>query len=543
MKKYRNLLFVALASLVMFIGCAQTTPDTAKAAEVPTVVPQSAPDTTTAAVDQTVVPQTALDFPHAILLRSKEKKNLEAMKWVKDSTEENVEVLKVVEVQEYEEIFLELDLSYTEEVKPFLRSQYVQEGLVKFLSATSKYSDSLVVKYLSQAKDAKTLDEAIVSLSKFDGFDVFVMGEDTASFNAEVGRYPDSRKMSVSKTVTITEENGTVIAKLDKHSVGGELSELYDVELGKRIQLSDLLLNLRVKKNKYSEDSVTVTGIKYIHKNEIRFIYENPYGVSIEKDDSLLTDYARSLMAKDKGYSVSTTTSASGDKIRKYHFEYFTEKFNPYSVIEIPMDLNGCSNTSKIRNRMLEVMFGKSNGNLDSLVVDGFEKSWVPKNSYSRGPNMLLKQGNGLVSFGFEDRERRDNSGNVFIVFDKKTGEEITVNDLIKDKDGFMQFVNSHNLYLAGFLADSANIKELLYNIGPEFKSYLRHSGGMRPFPGLEEFPTSWWFAFNKMDEIVPVEFNTSTARVFLNYSDIKKYIDPKYLETLDSAVKSIKKE
>lgn len=537
------LAMLAAVGMVMFIGCAQTTLDTAKAAEVPTVVPQVAPDTVKATEVPAVVAQPALDIPKAILLRSMEKTTILEPEWVKDSLDTNTSWLKSVEKQKYLEFSLELNLSYTEEVLPFLNNQYLQEDLVKFIFATDRYTDSLIVRVLGQAKEAKTLNEALDKLNKVDGYNVFVLDKDTALFNAEVSRYPDSKKVVARKNVTITEENGTIIAKLDKHSVGGELSELYDVELGKRIQLSDLLLNLRVKKNKYSEDSVTVTGIEYIHKNEIRFIYENPYGVSIEKDDSLLTDYARSLMAKDKGYTVSTTTSASGDKIRKYHFEYFTEKFNPYSVIEIPMDLNGCSNTSKIRNRMLEVMFGKSNGNLDSLVVDGFEKSWVPKNSYSRGPNMLLKQGNGLVSFGFEDRERRDNRGNVFIVFDKKTGEEITVNDLIKDKDGFMQFVNSHNLYLAGFLADSANIKELLYNVGPEFKSYLRHSGGMRPFPGLEEFPTSWWFAFNKMDEIVPVEFNTSTARIFLNYSDIKKYIDPKYLETLDSAVKSIKKE
>ena len=61
----------------------------------------------------------------------------------------------------------------------------------------------------------------------------------------------------------------------------------------------------------------------------------------------------------------------------------------------------------------------------------------------------------------------------------------------------------------------------------------------MGPFPGIKEFPTSWWFSFNKMDEIVPVEFNTPTARIFLDYADIKKYINPKYRKVMDRAVKS----
>ncbi|GEM_PF-1187362 len=568
MKKHSGLLFIALASLMMVGGCAKTAPDTAKAVVDQSVVMQVAPDTVKAAEVPPVVSQPALDIPKAILLRSKEMKPYTVREQVfKNGMDEDgfnklleeaiskedddlIDSLfakyvsdETVEKQRYEEFALKLNLSYTDEALPFLNNQNLQEDLVKFVSDAGRYADSLSLQIFGQIKDAKTLDEAIGKLSKIDGYNVFVMGKDSVSFNAEVNRYPDSKKISAIKNVIIKEEKGIVKAELDRFSTGEELSEFYDVELGKRIQLSDLLLNLRVKKGKYSEDSVTVKRVEYINKNEIRFKYDDVYGVSIEKDDSLLTDYAKSLMAKDKGYSIRTTTNANGDRIREYHFEYFTDRFSPHSVVKIPMDLNGCSNTSKIRNRMLEIMFGHSDGDLDSLVVEGFEKGWVSESDYDREPNMLLQLGDGLVSFGFEDRERRDNSGNVFIVFDKSTGEEIAVNDLIKDKDGFMKFVNSHNLYMAGFLADSAKIKEQLRTIGPEFKNYLRHSGGMGPFPGLEVFPTSWWFAFNKMDEIVPVEFNTSTARIFLDYADIKKFIDPKYLDVMERAVKSIKKE
>ena len=182
-------------------------------------------------------------------------------------------------------------------------------------------------------------------------------------------------------------------------------------------------------------------------------------------------------------------------------------------------------------------MFGRSDGDLEELITEGVKK-WVSR--YGRGSQMLLYVGDGLVSFGFENLSVRDNSSNTFIVFDKTTGEEIAVKDLIKDQKGFMDYVNSFNMYFAGFLFDSTNV-ERGPKVGENLRSYLKHSGGyLAPFNGWKEFPISWWFAFSNMDGFVSVEFNTSSSRIFLNYSDIRAFIDPKYHEVLDRAVKSI---
>jgi hypothetical protein len=188
---------------------------------------------------------------------------------------------------------------------------------------------------------------------------------------------------------------------------------------------------------------------------------------------------------------------------------------------------------------MMKVMFGSADGDEVSLIVEGVKK-WVPE--YGRGSQMLFNVGDGLVSFGFENLSTYSNVSNTFIVFDKTTGEEIGVDDLIKDKKGFMDYVNSHNVYFAGFLFDSTNVDRGT-KVGSEIRGYLKHSGGyLAPFKGLSEFPTSWWFAFSKKDDFVVVEFNTKQSRVFLNYSDIKAFIDPKYHDIMDRAVKSIKK-
>ncbi len=512
MKKFSSLLFVALASLVMASGVfAQATPKISK----------------------------------YILLRSKEQKTYTVAEEVEKKTDNGRSVTyHYVEKPVYEEIFFKWIMSYTEEAKSFLNNKYLQEDLVWYMSDTHKHNDSLIVQVLNQIKGAKTVDEALDKLCKIDGYNAFVMDED--SFNAEAWRNSDNRKVYATKDVKISVTNGIVKVEIaNGWGIGSSnFSELYDFESGKRIQPSDLLSNIHLPDNG-DERSKTVVKIKSIQKDKI--VYEATYVVerrdefNFKKDDSLLTDYAKSLMAKDKGYTKSIEKNAFGDKIQKYHFEGVNGGYKRIDVM-IPLELKGCANTKNIRNRMLDVMFGRHVGDMDALVAEGVGK-WVPEDGYGSGKEMLLKVGDGLVSFGFEDQSASNNSKNVFIVFDKKTGKEISAKELIKDKDGFMKFVNSHNLYMAGYLVDTTKIEEQSKKFGPEFKSYLRHSGGMWPFPGLEEFPTSWWFAFNKMDEIVPVEFNTSKSRIFLDYADIKKYINPKYLKVMESAVKPFMKE
>lgn len=535
-----SFLLISLASLTMIGGCAQTASEASKTVAMQTVDAQVVPDTIKTVEAQAVVSQITPNIPKNILLRSKGMKPYTVRERVEEKTDDGFRIsYKDVEKSAYEEFTLELNFSYTEEALPFLNNQDLQEDLAKFISATDKYTDSLAVKILSQVKSAKSLGEALDKLSKVEGYDFFVLGEDSASFNAEVNRYPDNKKISAIKNVKITEENGVVRAALDKSSTGGELSESYDVELGKRILVSDLLLDTK-RKNEWGGDSSTLVSVYQIRKNQISFHDNEGFWVGFKENDSLLTDYAKSLMARDKGYTKSTTTNAFGDKIQKYHFEDINDSPEDRDVL-IPLELNGCANTMKMRNRMLDIMFGRHDGNMDTLIAEGV-KTWIPE--YERGKSMLLQLGDGLVSFGFEDQSRQDNLNNVFVVFDKTSGEEITANELIKDKDEFMKFVNSHNLNLAGFLFDTTNaIDEQLKKFGEQFRIYLRHSVGMGPFPGLNEFPTSWWYSFNKMDEIIPVEFNTATSRIFLDYADIKKFMNPKYVKILDQAVKSIRKE
>lgn len=445
---------------------------------------------------------------------------------------------KKVEKQRYEEYHLKIELYYNEEAEAFLSNQYLQEDVANFVAGANKYDDSLQTLMFGETKGAKNLDEVVAKLSQMKGYDAFVLGSDTAAFNAEINRYSDSKKKTFTRGVVILAAHGIVKAEVLRNwGDDNPMYELYDVESGKRIQVSDLLSSNRVKFG-YSRDSVTLVKVNEIDKDRIRFYDDSTKQHIVDKDDSVysvLTDYAKSLMARDKGYTISMTTNAYGDKMKKYHFTNVNGSPHDRDVF-IPMELKGCSNTKKIRNRMLDIMFGQNNGDLDTLVIEGVKK-WIPE--YEDGKSMLLQPGDGLISFGFEDQSMWRNSKNIFVVFDRKTGTEISVNDLIKDKAGFMKFVNSHNLYLAGFLVDSTKIKEQSKKFGEQFRNYLRHSVAMGPFSGIKEFPTSWWFSFNKMDEIVPVEFNTPTARIFLDYADIKKYINPKYLKVMDSAVKS----
>lgn len=484
--------------------------------------------------------QTSPKDSKTILLLSKEKKPYTVTEMVREKKDDGWSISFVdVEKSIHEQFDFNLELSYTEEAKAFLNNPYLQEDLVRFLSATGERDDSLVVWILNQTKGAKSLDEALDKLSKIDGYDVYDFDKDSAAYRAVAYTDPDSKRTSAKKEIKISVTNGIAKAELSSYSTGGgsTLYELYDVELGKRIQPSELLSNVNLPDTD-KERSIKVVKIHSIKKDEI--VYEATYVTTarkyadLKKGDSLLTDYAKSLMAKDKGYTKITTTNDFGDKILEYNFKYVNRD------VLVPMELKGCANTKNIRNRMLDVMFGRHIGDMDSLIVEGV-KTW--NKPYESKKNMLLKVGDGLVSFGFEDEEKHDNISNVFIVFDKKTGKEISAKDLIKDKDGFMKFVNSHNIYLGGFLGDTTRIEEQSKKFGPDFNRYLRHSVGMGPFPGLSEFPISWWFAFNKMDEIVVVEFNTATSRIFLDYADIKKFMNPKYVKILDQAVRSIKKE
>lgn len=500
----------------------------------------------------------------AVLLRSKEMKPHTVRELVNEETgkvysgsddkslyEDFDKGMKIssrdVEKSVYEEFWLKIRLSYSEDTKSFLNNPYLQEDLAKLVLATDKYSDSLAVALRDENKDAKSLDDVIDKLSRTDGYDVFVLDSGSAEFDAELNRYPNSKKETVRKNLNISVAKGIVKTELGRFSTGSGLSEIYDAETGNRIQLLDLITTLKVKKSQWSEDSVTLVRVRTISKDEIGFDYESSW-VSFKKDDSLLTDYARSLMARDKGYTVTTNTNAYGDKIRDFSFEHVDDSFNPWNIL-VPMELKGCSNTKKIRNRMLEVMFGRNDGDLEILVTEG-SKNWIVNGV--RKLDMSLKTGEGLVSFSLEKRGYKDHEM-TFLTFDKKNGNEISVNDLIKDKKGFMKFVNSHNVVgPAFFLMDSTKKEQLLQKFGEDFRTKFRYSGGFNaPFGGMTEFPSSWSFPFDKMDDAVLVVFYSTIETnkmkikvpVSLDYADIKKFINPKYIKVLDQAAKSIKKE
>ncbi|MBO5862992.1 MAG: hypothetical protein J6Q59_01845, partial [Paludibacteraceae bacterium] len=365
------------------------------------------------------------------------------------------------------------------------------------------------------------------------------VGGDTASYIAEIAKYKESRGRACEfwRFMKVSLENGVLYLKENKGSGYKKTLGVYDAETGKRIVPEDLLTTLKLQNWK---DSVTICGVAGIEGTDISFYYEGGdfYCHTLKKDSPMLTPYAKSLMAKDKGYLVTSEFNEYGDQIRSFLIKRVNGGYEDRKVY-LPVQLKGCKNTQKIRNRMLESMFGSADGDEVSLIVEGVKK-WVPE--YGRGSQMLFNVGDGLVSFGFENLSTYSNVSNTFIVFDKSTGEEIGVDDLIKDKKGFMDYVNSHNVYFAGFLFDSTNVDRGT-KVGSEIRGYLKHSGGyLAPFRGLSEFPTSWWFAFSKKDDFVVVEFNTKQSRVFLNYSDIKAFIDPKYHDIMDRAVKSIKK-
>lgn len=482
----------------------------------------------------------------ALVMRSKNKINYTVTESIETETEPFQWTYEYNEVERtgYEEFALVMPMVFTVEAYPFRNIPDLQRDMVRYLTETSKYTDSISKVMLGHIKNEKTIDEAFKKLKKTKGYNSFIF-TDTASFFAEIRKYPDSkRKIESKKTIAISVINGIMRAKETSgyYTVWG----VYDIEKGKRIEPADVFTSLEYISGK---DTATITQIIDVSRDNIRFRAgksTDSYQYK-EETDKLFTAYAKSLMAKDKGYTSTTSENEYGDHIRTFEFDNVNGSYEDKKV-HIPYKLNGCQNIDKIRNRMLNVMFGRSDGDIDTLVVNGI-KQWVPGYYigqtlyHGRGSDMLFESGDGLVSFGFEDKSEHSNRNNTFIVFDKTTGDEITVNELIKDKTGFMEYVNSFNTYFAGFLFDTVRVERNL-KMGKSMYNYLKHSGGhFSGFDGLSEFPTSWWFAFNKMDDIIPVEFNTTVNRIFLNYNDIKQYIDPKYISLMDRATEALKKK
>lgn len=487
-----------------------------------------------------------------ILLRSKEKISFTKTKYVDlplDSLPEKdreffkdqdfsevsepirVSVLRDEEVFDYDEILIKFSLSCTAEAYKYKDIADLQEDIAKEMATVGKYAspkEKLISSYLENGTSIDGVFRKLGSLNDYDAICV----DDTAILKKEVAKYPNSNRSAINKKFALSVKNGVLYLDNDASYIN-EVIGIYDIEKGKRILPSDLLTSVKVK-NRYHDDTLVMTKVKSIKKDEIYFSYEGGdfYVHTISKKDSLLTPYAEYLMAKDKGYTIETVEQSNGDIVQKFDFYRIDDSYDSKELM-LPYKLNGTSETEKIRNKMLEVMFGKSDGDIENLVLEGV-KSW------GRRTEMLFRSGDGIVSFGFENNSVNNNKSNTFIVFNKETGEAIKAEDLIKDKKGFMEFVNSHKYYMEGFLfGDSFEGKE---KYGSEFKSYLKHSVHFGDFKGLEEFPTSWFFVFNKMDEVIPVEFNTSKNRIFLDYSDIKKFMNKKYVKVMDKAVKSIKK-
>ncbi|MBR3518771.1 MAG: hypothetical protein IKN77_01455 [Paludibacteraceae bacterium] len=503
-----------------------------------------------------------------IILRSQEKVEYTSTEWVEvelpetdDSVEEDSigSVVESIDLETgdskngvsymsqevkklaYEVFSLSVQMDFSVEAYPYRNNPYLQEDIVKYIVREKQYADSLEKVMHGYMRGAKSLDDMVKRLKKVKKYDKFVY-DDLRSFAIEVDtlKKMGCRKHGGVYPVKIDVKNG-VLYMVEGHDVSSpKKMGLYDVETGKRIEPEDLLTTLQFV-GRYN-DTIKINAVTRIDGECIDFYYNDKdwyvYSVYKDKDSSLLTPYAKSLMAKDKGYRSTTRTNEFGDQIQIIEVNKVNERYESRKV-QLPVQLNGCKNTQKVRNRMLEVMFGRSDGNLENLVTEGVQK-WIPE--YGRGSQMLLFVGDGVVSFGFEDLSAYANDRNTFIVFDKTTGDEIDVKDLIKDKKGFLDYVNSFNMYFAGFLFDSTNV-ERGTKVGENLRSYLKHSGGyLAPFNGWDELPTSWWFAFSKMDEFIPVEFNTKDSRIFLNYDDVKAFIDPKYHEMLDRAVKSIRR-
>lgn len=502
----------------------------------------------------------AKNIEKKILLRSKEKVNfsksiivdlpLDSLPeeyrglirnedFTEDSEPISISSFRDVEMLDYEEYLVTFSLSYSVEAYKYKDIVDLQEDIAKAISTTNKYASQEEKLVLSYLENEKSIDGIFNKLGSLDNYDAICV-DDSVVFKKETVKFPNSKRNIINRRFALSVKNGVLYLNDDYRTDSNKLIGIYDIEKNKRILLCDLLTSVKIKNKAGTSvgfkdvDSLVMTKVASIEKDNISFNYEGGdfYVKTITKEDSLLTPYAEYLMSKDKGYIIETIEKGNGDLVQIFDIYRIDDSYDS-KKIALPYKLNGTSNTEKIRNKMLEVMFGESSGNIENLVLEGV-KSW------GRRTEMLFRSGDGIVTFGFENNSIHNNSNNTFIVFDKKTGEEIKAIDLIKDKKGFMKFVNSHKYYMAGFLFSDTNEGKEKY--GSEFRSYLKHSVNFGDFKGLDEFPTSWFFVFNKMDEVIPVEFNTKSCRIFLDYSDIRKFINKKYLKIMDNAVMSIKK-
>ncbi len=481
-------------------------------------------------------------------LRSKEKKNWTVTKSIETEIEPyhwSYEY-KDTTMCGYYECVLTLDMDCATEAYPYINNPDVQEDLVKVFTTTDRYTDSIVVVMANYVKDEKTLDKVCEKLKNLDDYDSYFF-DNNEDLIKEMSKYSDSRRFKETTQISLWVNNGLLYCG---HVYPADIIAIYDTETGRRIEPSDLFKSQPV--TDYRGDTVTVTKITKITKYLIND--------RIPKNCPYLTPYAVKLMEKSKTYYARTNENQYGDLIRTYCFDdkhlWFASKKGFASSdpdvtdeptgtrkIHILCKLHGCQNIDKIRNRMLDVMFGRHDGDVDSLVFNSVNNMMInkPRTEY----NTLLVIGDGLVSFGYENDRARSNSENHFIVFDKTSGNEITVNDLIKDKKGFIKFVNSFNYYVAGFLFDTTQMKN--GDIDPKFQgeqfgSYVRNNlkhamSRLQEFKGLDGLPTMWWFAFNQFDDVlVPVEFDSDDMRIFLDYNDIRKFINPKYLSIMDAA-------
>ncbi len=478
-----------------------------------------------------------------ILLRSKEK-----MEWTEtifpEMDDDVIRSFDSSEVKDttmygYYECVLTLDLDCATEAYSYINNPDVQADLVKVFTTTYFLSDSLVRVMANYVKDEITFDNVCEKLRNLEEYDSYFFNNHEDLIK-EMSKYSDSRQSTKTTKMSLWVNNGLLYSGRNFDNV----ISIYDTETGKRIEPLDLFNTLTV--TNLRGDTVTLTKISEITKGLIN-------------DQFYLTPYAKKLMEKSKSYYSRTNENQYGDLIRTYCFgskdlpNFLKELAStdldatdtPTDTREVffPYKLNGCKNTEKIRNRMFDVMFGKHDGDVDSLIFNSVnsmmkDKPWMEYET-------LLEIGDGLVSFGYENSRARSNLDNHFIVFDKTTGNEITPQDLIKDKKGFIDYVKSFNFYMAGFLFDTIQLKN--DNLDPkfqgeEFRSYVRNNlrhamSRAQVFNGLDEFPTMWWFPFNQFDNVlVPVEFDTKTMRVFLDYYDIRKFINPKYRSVMDAA-------
>ncbi|MBO7462406.1 MAG: hypothetical protein J6T96_07400 [Bacteroidales bacterium] len=479
-------------------------------------------------------------------LRTKEKKNWTVTKSIKTEIEPyhwSYEY-KDTTMCGYYECVLTLDLDCATEAYPYINNPDIQEDLVKTLTTTNEYTDSLVVVMANYVKDEKTLDKVCEKLKNLDDYDSYFF-DNNEDLIKEMSKYSDSRRFKETTQISLWVNNGLLYCGYDFSNI----IAIYDTETGRRIEPSELFKSQPV--TDYRDDTVTVTKITKITKYLIND--------RIPKNCPYLTPYAVKLMEKSKTYYARTNENQYGDLVRTYYFDEknvpeFLRELDPTDpditdvptqtrYVHIPKKLQGCQNTDKVINRMLDVMFGKHDGDVDSLIFNSVNS--MMKDKPWREYETLLEIGDGLVSFGFENRQARRTSDSHLVVFDKASGDEITVGDLIKDKKGFVQFVNSFNLYVEGFLFDTTQMKNGHLDPkfkGEQFKSYVNKDGGhvvslIIKFGGLYKLPVMWWFPFTQYDNVlVPVEFKTEIMPFYLDYNDIRKFINPKYLPAMDAA-------